>query len=61
MTTTPGYAATRAALTELPEQERQRALDRYQTLLPHLERNVPLARVAAEASMPLRTEQHSTG
>jgi putative transposase len=57
MTTTPGYAVTRAALTELPEQERQRALDRYQTLRPHLEQDVPLARVAVEASIPLRTAQ----
>ncbi len=58
MTITPGYAVTRAALTELPEQKRQRALDRYQTLRPHLEQDVPLARVAAEAFMPLRTAQH---
>ena len=58
MTTTTGDDVTRAALTELREQQRQRAFDRYQTLRPHLEQDVPLARVAAEASMPMRTAQH---
>jgi putative transposase len=58
MTTPPDEAVTRAALTELPERQRQRAFDRYQTLRPHLEQDVPLARVAAEASMPMRTAQH---
>jgi putative transposase len=57
MITTPGEAVTRAALTELPEQQRQRAFDRYQTLRPHLEQDVSLGRVAAAASMPLRTAQ----
>jgi hypothetical protein len=55
MTTTPGAPLTRAALTELPEQQRQRAFDRYQTLRPHLEQDVPLARVAAEAPLPLKS------
>jgi putative transposase len=36
---------------------RQRAFDHYQMLRPHLEQDVPLARVAAEVSMPLRTAQ----
>jgi putative transposase len=57
MATPSGDAAARTALTELPEQQRQRAFDRYQTLRPHLEQDVPLARVAKEASLPLRTAQ----
>jgi len=57
MTTTPDDLKTRATLTELPDQQRQSAFERYQTLRPHLEQEVPLARVAAEASMPLRTAQ----
>src|SRR5271157_521059 len=57
MTTTPGDAVTRTALTELPERQRQRAFERYQTLRPHLEQDVPLARVAMEATLPLRTAQ----
>jgi hypothetical protein len=58
MATTLGDTVTRAALTELPEQQRQRAFDRYQMLRPHLEQDMPLARVAAEASLPLKTAQH---
>jgi hypothetical protein len=57
MTTPPDDAVTRAALTELPERQRQLAFDRYQSLRPHLEQDVPLARVAAEASLPMRTAQ----
>ena len=52
-----GDAETRTALTELPEEQRQRAFDRYRTLRPHLEQDVPLARVARDASLPLRTAQ----
>ena len=48
---------TRPALTELSERQRERALDRYRKLQPHLEENVPLARVAKESSLPLRTAQ----
>jgi putative transposase len=57
MTTTSADAVTRTALTELPERQRKRAFERYQTLRPHLEQNVPLARVAMEAALPLRTAQ----
>jgi len=57
MTTTPDDLKTRATLTELPDQQCQSAFERYQTLRPHLEQEAPLARVAAEASMPLRTAQ----
>ena len=57
MTTTPGGALPSTALTELSVRQRQHALDRYQTLRPHLEEDVPLARVAMEASLPLRTAQ----
>lgn len=57
MTTTPGDAVPSTALTELSERQRQRAFDRYQTLRPHLEEDVPLARVAVAAALPLRTAQ----
>ena len=42
-------------LTELPEPARQRALERYRTLQPHFEQNVPLAQVARTAGLPDRT------
>ena len=51
MATPPGDAETRTTLTELPEEQRQRAFDRYQTLRPHLEQDVPFARVARDASL----------
>ena len=47
-----------ATLAELSERQRERALDRYRKLRPHLEQDAPLARVAKEASLPLRTAQH---
>jgi putative transposase len=50
-------AVTSVALTELSERQRERALERYKKLRPHLEHNVPLAGVAKEASLPLRTAQ----
>ena len=58
MATSAGDAATSVALTELSEPQRERALERYKKLRPHLEQNVPLAGVAEEASLPLRTAQH---
>jgi putative transposase len=57
MTTPVGDAATSVALTELSEQQRDRALERYRKLRPHLEQDAPLAGVAKEASLPLRTAQ----
>jgi putative transposase len=57
MATPAGDAATSVALTELPERERELALDRYKKLRPHLEHDLPLAGVAKEASLPLRTAQ----
>jgi putative transposase len=54
---TAGDAATGVALTELSERQRERALDRYQKLRAHLEQDEPLARVAREMSLPLRTAQ----
>ena len=57
MTTPSGDATTGVALTELSERQRERALDRYRKLRPHLEQDAPLARVAREASLPLRTAQ----
>jgi putative transposase len=50
-------AVTSVALTELSERQRERALERYKKLRPHLEHNVPLSGVAKEASLPLRTAQ----
>jgi putative transposase len=57
MPSAPGDPAASPALTELPEPLRQRALERYHKLRPHLEQNLPLARVAEEASVPFRTAQ----
>jgi len=57
MASNPGDDPTYTALTELPERQRQRAFERYQTLRPRLEQDVPRARVAMEAAFPLRTAQ----
>jgi putative transposase len=57
MATPAGDVAISAALTELSERQRERALDRYRKLRPHLEHDVPLAGVAKEASLPFRTAQ----
>ena len=46
--------AASAALAALPE-VRRRAFNRYRKLRSHLEQDVPLTRVAAEAGVPLRT------
>jgi putative transposase len=54
---TPIDPSSSSVLTELPEKERNRALDRYRMLQPHLEQDAPLARVAREASLPFRTAQ----
>lgn len=53
----PGDPTASPALTELPEPMRQRALERYHKLRPHLELNLPLAGVAQETSVPFRTAQ----
>jgi hypothetical protein len=42
-------------LTELTEPQRQLALERFRQLRAHLERDVPLAQIAAEAAVSLRT------
>ena len=57
MPTASGKSWTSITLAELPQPMRQRALDRYHKLRPHLEQNLPLARVAEEASVPFRTAQ----
>jgi putative transposase len=57
MTTPAGDATTSVALTELSERQRERALERYRKLRPHLEQDAPPAGVATEASLPLRTAQ----
>ena len=54
---TPFDPSSSEALTGLSERQRERALDRYRMLQPHLEHDAPLARVAKEASLPLRTAQ----
>lgn len=46
-----------STLDGLSEGHRQRVLERYEKLRPHLEQDVPLRRVAAEAGLPLRTAQ----
>ena len=53
----PTDPSSSAALTQLSERQRERALDRYRKLQPHLEQDAPLARVAREASLPFRTAQ----
>ena len=57
MTIPAGDTTTSVALTELSERQRERALERYRKLRPHLEQDAPLADVAKEASLPLRTAQ----
>lgn len=57
MATPTDDAATSVTLTELSERQRERALDRYKKLRPHLEHDAPLAGVAKEALLPLRTAQ----
>lgn len=54
---TPFDPSSSEALTGLSERQRERALDRYRMLQPHLEQDAPLARVAREASLPFRTAQ----
>ena len=57
MTTPAGDATTGVSLTELSDQQRERALERYRKLRPHLEQDAPLVGVAREALLPLRTAQ----
>lgn len=57
MTTPSGDATTGVALTELSERQRERALERYWKLRPHLEEDAPSARIAKKASLPLRTAE----
>ena len=45
------------ALATLDERQRARALDRFGLLRPALEEGMPLARVARDAALPLRTAQ----
>src|SRR5215207_435266 len=46
-----------APLTALSEKERERALDRFRLLRPHLEDGVPLTRLAETDGIALRTAQ----
>jgi hypothetical protein len=41
-----------ASLAALSEDRRQQAMARFAVLQPHLERDVPLTRVAADLSQP---------
>lgn len=50
-----------STLDGLSEGHRRRVLERYEKLRPHLEHDVPLKRVAAEAGLPLRTAQRWVG
>lgn len=47
-----------ASLVTLSEDRRGQAMARFAVLQPYLERDVPLARAAADADIPLRTAQH---
>ena len=49
--------ATEASFAALPEDRRREAMARLVVLRPTLEEEVPLARAAAEADVPLRTAQ----
>ena len=44
-----------ADLTEISDPDRERALERFRLLAPHIEQGVPLIQVAADAGTPLRT------
>ena len=55
MPTASGKSGTSITLVELPEPMRQRALDRYHKHCRYLEQNLPLARVAEEATVPFCT------
>src|SRR4051812_16057927 len=48
---------TPPSLTALSEAQRERALERFQTVRPFLEEGIPLARVARERGIILRTLQ----
>src|SRR4051794_31297019 len=48
-------------LSSLSEAERTRALERFELLRPHLEEGVPLARVARERGLALRTATRWAG
>lgn len=49
--------STEAPFAAFPEDRRREAMARLAVLQPTLEEEVPLARVAAEAGVPLRTAQ----
>jgi hypothetical protein len=56
-----GPSQTDAPATKLTDVQRRQALERYRQLRPHLEQDVPLARVARDVAMPLRTAQRWVG
>ena len=53
--------ATRAAASQLTDDERARALVRFQVLRPFLEDGVPLSQLAAHHGIALRTAQRWVG
>ena len=46
------------SLTQIPEQQRALALERFRLVQPHLEQSVPLTQLARQQNLPLRTLQH---
>lgn len=48
---------TQPVAAALTEEQRQLAMERFAVLQPHLEDDVPLARAARHASIPLRTAE----
>jgi putative transposase len=61
MATLASDAVTSTVVTELSERQRDRALDRYKKLRPHLEHDAPLAGVAKAALLPMCTAQRCVG
>ncbi len=49
----------RRSLSELTDQQRDEAMDRFAVLRPFLEEDVPLVRSAGEAAVPIRTAHWS--
>jgi DNA invertase Pin-like site-specific DNA recombinase len=57
LTAPPMPSSAKRVLSELSDQQRERALARHAVLRPHLESGVPLARATAAAAVPLRTAE----
>jgi hypothetical protein len=57
MSIAPTDGSTATMLTEIAEARQRQALEHYRLIRAHLEQDVPLARVARDAELPLRTAQ----